>query len=251
MTRTVLSRTVRRALGSTLGVVVLGTALMGFAHTPPGRPLLQWMGLSMKGMGKGAGCPLGYDVKASPEQREAARQGFAAAHRGAEPARARPSLGFTLDGTTREQVLAWAGSHGVKCTEPRAGADLECAQVPASLLGNPGRQVAIRDLWLTFGGNGTLISAIAISRAPEAALISTTFAAVNDTLAQQAGPPTRKDPDSSAGFLTQGALRQASAEYRFQDFYALMRATNMGDGFVLTEEYRSLSAPPAAPAPRG
>lgn len=247
----VLSRTVRRALGSTLGVLVLGTALMGYAHTPAGRPLLQWMGLSMKAAGGGGGCPLGYDVKASPEQKEAARQGFAAAHRGTLPARARPALGFTLDGTTRRQVLAWAEAHGVQCTVPRSGADLECEQVPASLLSDPGRQVAIRTLWLTFGAGGTLVSAIAVSRAPEAALIGATYAAVTQGLTQQAGAPTQQDTGRDATWLSQGLLRQTSAEYRFQDFYALARATNMGDGFVITEEYRSLPAPPSSPAPRG
>ena len=40
--------------------------------------------------------------------------------------------------------------------------------------------------------------------------------------------------------ISGGSLKQASAEYRFRDYYALARATNMGQGFALTEEYRSL-----------
>ena len=35
-------------------------------------------------------------------------------------------------------------------------------------------------------------------------------------------------------------LRQATVEYRFSDYHALVRATNMGDGYVLTEEYTRL-----------
>ena len=46
--------------------------------------------------------------------------------------------------------------------------------------------------------------------------------------------------DSDPRVLTQGALRQASAEFRFRDYYALARATNLGQSFVLTEEYRAL-----------
>ncbi|WP_434391223.1 hypothetical protein [Melittangium boletus] len=245
MPRLVASRTTRRVLGSVLGVAVFGTALMGFAHTPPGRPLLNWMGLSMKG----AGCPLGYDAQASVQSKEAARRGFAAAHRGAEPARVRPALGFLLEGTTRAQVLAWADEHGVRCTTPRTGADLDCEQVPATLLPLPGRQVAVGNLWLHFGAGDTLVSVIALSRSSEAAALLASYVAVNEALTQQAGPPTRRDAQQDADWLSGGLLRQTSTEYRFQDFYALARATNMGDGFLLTEEYRAL--PPPTLPPRG
>ena len=40
--------------------------------------------------------------------------------------------------------------------------------------------------------------------------------------------------------ITSGLLRQASAEYRFRDYYAIARATNLGDEYVLTEEYHAL-----------
>ena len=46
--------------------------------------------------------------------------------------------------------------------------------------------------------------------------------------------------DSAPSSLAAGLLRQASAEFRFSDYYAIARVTNMGDGFMLTEEYRSL-----------
>ena len=134
MTRFVPPRAARRVLFPTLGLVVLGTALMGFAHTPAGRPLLRWMGMSIKG----AGCPLGYDVKASPEQKEAARRNFAAIHRGSSPARARPALGFGFEETTREQVRAWADSHGVKCAAPRSGAESRLRAPPRLALSRDG-----------------------------------------------------------------------------------------------------------------
>lgn len=243
MNRFVLPRAARRALYSTAGVALLGTAVMGFAHTPPGRPLLHWMGLSMKGAG--AACPLGYDVKQSPEQKEAARQGFAASHRGARPAGARPSLGFTFEKTTREEVLAWASAHGVKCTAPRARADLDCEKVPAALFPGSGRQADITNLWLTFSGGGTLASLIAISREKDAAPITASFVAANEALTRLSGPADKQSGEGTPTWLAQGALRQASAEYRFQDFYALTRVTNMSDGYVLTEEYRALPTLPA------
>ncbi|MGE6757184.1 hypothetical protein ACQKGO_04145 [Corallococcus interemptor] len=240
MTRIVLPRAVRRVLVSTVGVGVLFTAVMGFAHTPSGRPLLKWMGMSMPQAASAAGCPLGYDAKQSPEQKEAARMHFAAAHRGESPAQARPALGFDLEQTARESLLAWAREHGVKCSVPRSQGDLDCEEVPAALFPGLKRQAAIRNMWVTFGADDRLVSLVAVSRALDPAPISATFRAANATLVTLAGPPLKRDGEGSVEELAQGLLRQASAEYRFQDFYALTRVTNMGDGFVLTEEYRAL-----------
>ncbi len=50
-----------------------------------------------------------------------------------------------------------------------------------------------------------------------------------------------RDGDASAANLTAATLRQAMIEYRFKDYQAVVRATNLGDGFVLTEEYASLA----------
>ena len=52
--------------------------------------------------------------------------------------------------------------------------------------------------------------------------------------------PVRREGESSASFLSAGSLRQASAEYRFSNYFALIRATNVGEGYLLTEDYRAL-----------
>ena len=249
MNRFVLPRTARRALVSMTGLAVAFTAVMGFAHTPSGRPLLKWMGMSMPQAATAAGCPLGYDVKQGPEQKEAARQRFADLHRGTGPAAARPALGFDFEQTTRARLLAWADQHGVKCVTPRSQGDLDCADVPAALFPGTGREAGIRNLWVTFGADDRLVSVIAVSRAVDAAPISATFIAANASLARLAGPATKRDGEGSVAELQQGLLRQASTEYRFQDFYALTRVTNMGDGFVLTEEYRALPTVTASALP--
>ena len=81
---------------------------------------------------------------------------------------------------------------------------------------------------------------VAVRRDASAGVISAAFRAVTGDLANEAGPAATVEGDPSAARLSSGLLQQASAEYRFRDYYALARATNMGDGFVLTEEYRSL-----------
>jgi hypothetical protein len=236
MPRPPLGRVVKRALASILGLGVAFTAVMGFAHTKPGRPLL----MLIKGsrVARGA-CPLGYDVAATPEQKAAARRRFAATHAGAERAMSRPALGFDLDRTTRADVQAWAASHSIACRAPRSGPDLDCADVPASALPEPYRGATIASVWMTFGARDTLTSVTVVRRDRSAEAISAAFRGLASLLAREAGRGMQSG-DSSATTLGSGLLRQASAEYRFRDYYALARATNMGDGFALTEEYRSL-----------
>ena len=237
MRRFEIPRFVKTTIGSAVALAFAFFAIVGFAHTKAGRPLLAMMG---RHGGAKVGCPLGYDVAATPQEKEAARQRFASAHHGDARASGRPALGFTLDVTTRADVMVWAASNGVTCKKPRSGADLDCAGVPDALLPEASRGVGVRNLWLDFGAKDTLISVIAVRRDASADVISATFGAVTDDLAKEAGPASSVDGEATALRLSSGLLQQASAEYRFRNYYALTRATNMGDGFVLTEEYRSL-----------
>jgi hypothetical protein len=237
MRRFKIPRAAKISMGSLLGLAAVLFALVAFAHTKAGRPLLAMMG---RHGGAKVGCPLGYDVTATPQQRESARQRFALLHPGEGIATGRPALGFTLDVTTRADVLAWASSHGVTCQKPKGGADLDCTDVPSDALPEELRGVSLRSLWLDFGARETLISVVAVRRDASAKAISAAFGAVTLDLAKEAGPPSSVDGEGSATRLSSGLLQQASAEYRFRNYYALTRATNMGDAFVLTEEYRSL-----------
>jgi hypothetical protein len=244
---------------SGVAFAALFTGVMGFAHTHAGRPLLVAMRPVMKLMaGSKGGCPFGYDKKASPEEKEAARAAFSETHRGEAPASARPALGFTLDATTPADVTAWAKAGSVECSEKGGGvthSDLECRDVPASLLtgdhaggGSPGRAVAqgeraagVSSLWLTFGKNGTLTSVVAVRSDRRAEVISEAFSAARDDVALEAGPPSAIDGSGTAKELASGLLVESTAEYRFTNYYALARAANTGSAYVLTEEYRSLA----------
>jgi hypothetical protein len=242
----------RRALRLTLRwLVVAGlafTALMGLAHTKAGRPLLVRMMPLMKLAGLvGARCPLGYDVAMTPQQKEDARAWFAVDHRGSLVAAERPALGFALDHTTSADVLAWAKERGVQCIRPKTGYDLDCSNVPAAALpggaGAAGGDVAsvpLSSLWLTFGEGDRLISLIAMRRDPAVGPIATTFGAVNDELARLGSPAAATSGEPTSAYLSLGLLRQASAEYRFQNYYVMTRAMNLGHGYVMSEEYRSL-----------
>ncbi len=231
-----MRRFVKRALAAVVGLLVVFTVVVGFAHTRAGR-LLAFVAF---GKAKGGACPLGYDVAQTPEQKESARRAFAASHGGEARAAARPALGFELDRTTRADARAWASAHGITCKEARTGPDLDCAAVPDDALAAAFRGAPVVSVWLTFGARDTLTTVVVVRRSPDAAAISATFAAITAAVSSQAGPARMTDGDPSVERLSAGLLRQASAEYRFRDYYALARATNMGNGFALTEEYRSL-----------
>jgi hypothetical protein len=226
----------RKAALTIGGVLAVFTAVVGFAHTTAGRPLLGWMG-AVLGHG-GAVCPLGYGRAATPEQREQARARFAEAHRGDEPSQGRPALGFALDAMTREDVARWASSHDVSCGPGRGPADLACDAVPDALLPEAFRGTGQETLWFVFGAGERLVSVTAIASADAPDPIRATFQSVVAYLGREAGPPSMQGGDAAT--LASGALRQATAEYRFRDYYAVVRATNVGRGYALTEEYRSL-----------
>ena len=84
------------------------------------------------------------------------------------------------------------------------------------------------------------MTAVVVREAPRAEAVSAAFEAIAGEIDRAAGPRTAEGGDPSPAGLAAGLLRQASAEYRFHDYYAVLRATNMGDRFALTEEYRAL-----------
>lgn len=225
--------------GALAGGALLATlvGVVGFAHSRAGRPLLVAMGHAFAGK---ASCPLGYDSAAGPAAHEAARARFAASHRGAVPAATRPALGFALDETLRSAVVGEMAAHGVSCKPGRAG-DLVCEHVPADLSVDGTATSVDRELWLTFGARDQLLSIVALSRSAVPGAISAAFSAVTNLVTGAAGQPSSITGDSAAEALASGSLRQASAEFRFTNYYALARATNLGNGFLLTEEYRSLT----------
>ncbi|HEX4509127.1 MAG TPA: hypothetical protein VH328_03580 [Burkholderiaceae bacterium] len=228
---TALRRSAIVAASTLAGLLVLFVGVMGFAHTRAGRPLLAVIGRVVHG----GSCPLGFDKTATPAAREQAAARFSASHRGVGPAHARPALGFALGESRRSDVVAALAARGVSCTKGGA-AELVCPHVPAKdLPGTPERE-----LWFTFGAHQQLLSLVALSRDSDPRVVSAAFAATTTAVSQQAGPATKTSGDGSATSLAAGALSQASAEFRFSDYYALARATNMGTGYLLTEEYRAL-----------
>lgn len=225
----------KRALVWTLGSALAGVVLaLGASQTAPGQSFIAGMTRMAHG-----GCPFGYDKPMSGAARERAQANFAASHRGEHAALGQPALGFELGRTTRAEVLSTLGQQGVHCAPAKGLSDLTCNGVPSSAL--PAAPPAPpRNLWLTFGAKDQLLAVISISRSAEPQAISAAFTATCATLSRDAGSAAHHTGNADPEQLAGGLLRQASAEYRFSNYYADARATNLGRGFALSEEFRSL-----------
>lgn len=203
-------------------LVALGLVAMVAIHLPPVR---DW--LAANGHRGGGFCPLGYS---SPSPAKLAAQ------RGTVPANARPALGFELDRSTADDIDGWATENDLACTTKYAGRMIECANVPASLLGGT---LAATSIWFEIGARGTLRSIKTARRNGDVETVAEAYEEADRALART-GAVWRRTGSASPSTLANGALRQAACEYRFTDYRATVRATNMGDGFLLTEEYATL-----------
>ncbi len=199
-------------IGGALGVATLVTVAL---HLAPVRGLL---GMKPLGSGsKSAFCPFGYGKQpAATTARRAPRT---------IPTSPRPALGFALDVSGPADVALWARAHGIRCTAQHGGSVVECADSAAATTS-----------WFRFDGLA-LAEIQTARRSPDARGVATAFALTTSVISAVIGAPMTFDGSASADDLARGALRQAMVEYRRPGYRAVVRATNMGDGFVLTETY--------------
>lgn len=207
------------AAGSLVGF----TAIAGAMHIPSVQHAMGWVDASGEPV-----CPFGHGA-AGPRAPRVVDTSL-------PPAGSRPALGFALDTTTRADLDVWAADHGVTCTaKPRDPNVVSCAAVPAAALGS---NLDATTAWFEFGAAGTLASIKTTRRADTSAPVTSEYRATTAVVSAHAGTPTRVD-DAHLAILDRGAFHQAVAEYKFRDYRAVIRATNMGDGFLLTEQYAS------------
>lgn len=209
----------------------LAVALVAMAVTHVG-PVRHW--LAARGHTGGAACPFGYGGDPAAA-RDAARRAHAAL-RGELAAHERPALGFSLDRTTAADLARWELDHGASCETKRGGTLVQCTKVGDGIAS----AIPLTSVQFQLGATGTLTTIRAVRRSRDADQVAAAFVAVERDLTSRAGAPVARDGSPASEALASAVLRQATAEYRFTDYRAVVRATNMGDGFVLTEEYASL-----------
>lgn len=213
-----------------VGAFVLVTATYGVIfHTP----LKTKLGLT------GGSCP--FAAGQSLAQREAQRRAAAAKLRGGIPALSQPALGFDLQSGTRGKVDAWLERVGGRCAEALTTGELECKVSEASQL--PGSQVrGPATVFFTFNDQHQLRSVQLMATVTKAQEAANALHAVRARLEQDLGVPARNTGEASSDYLGGGALRQALAEFRFSNYYASTRVTNMGGlgYYSVSQTYQSL-----------
>ncbi len=213
----------RRAIQIGAALVGAFAAFMVLVHLPAVQRVMGWRNERGEVI-----CPVGF---AAPRTSLASL--MTAPPPRAVPSGPRPALGFALDAMTRGQVDAWAAQHDLRCTERRGGAQLECLDVPARALGD--RDGLAATAWFEFDRGGALTAVRASRRTDDAAPVAAAFRTTERALTAEVGAPSASSGDAAT--LTAGAFHQAMVEHRGHGYRAVVRATNLGDGYVLTESY--------------
>lgn len=140
------------------------------------------------------------------------------------PAGGAVSLGVPLGRATQAEARAWAVAHRARCRDQRGTLLCEHARLD-------GLDTTV---WFDVDGNGHVAALHTLRRADRPDAIATSFTAAARAVTRAAVPI---DANGSLATLDGGLLRQASVAYLGDHVRAELRATNMGDGYVLTELY--------------
>jgi hypothetical protein len=218
-----------------LGIATAACGIVAALHLPCGRSLLAATG----------GCPVGKDGKpVSAERLEEFRVQAAKASlkgQGRAAAAARPAYGFTLDQSTKADVVAWATASAYDCKEELGGAALRCEGVGQREAAKPG---GVRDAYFRFDradSRGTIVGIDLMHEGATPERAAELLASLSAAVAREAGPPTAVRGEASAAHLGQGDMSRAATEFRFADYAADISATNFGDqGIVVRQQYRSV-----------
>ena len=150
-------------------------------------------------------------------------------------AAARPAFGFTLDKSTKAEVLAWARSVNAPCNEEVGAAALRCEGIPQPETGLP-----VRDAFFRFDPRGGLVGVDLMRDGTDSAKAVSVLTEIVGRVAREAGPPTTVQGTAAPASLG-GYLDRAATEFRFADYAADVSATNMGkQGVIVREQYRSI-----------
>ncbi len=230
-----LRRTLVKTAAGLGAAAVLGTAIIGVAHTPWGRPLLKLPLLSA--LAKHAGCPVG---SIEPAAFEKIRRQKLEHDVGTVTAGAHPALGFTLGQTHRSDVEQWAKTQQASCKAGFVTSVLECENVASS--GAP----PIAHLRLQFDGQERLVSVDLFRADAEGSAVVARFQELGRELDASVGPATNAVGSPTLRFMQQSALQTVVRSYSYRDYVASLMLLNFGKrGLRLREQYQWLAPNPA------
>ena len=160
---------------------------------------------------------------------------------------ARPALGFALEETMPDDVRAWAARAGIRCEAREQGLlSLRCRQVPRDRLPGaasgtdrrvPAGASPIDELALTFSPGGRLVSVDAFTPRLLSVDAAASYGAATARLQAWLGPPADEIGDRAAASLASAPLATARARFRFDDYVAIVSASNLSSGVAVREQY--------------
>jgi hypothetical protein len=214
-------------VGTLAGLSAAFVGLMGFLHTPYGRPLMRRLGVS---------CPA---LKVSPAAAEAVRLRAVASLRTALPSPARPALGQALDVSRAIDVNAWTHAHGLACAEQaRPTHAIRCA----GLVGQPSpdpKAPPAEQIVFSFAPDGRLVSVDRLRSTLTAPEASRLFSQAAGELTAVLGPGGQMIGDATPAYLAGGSMHTARLQYRYSDYLATITAMNISGRLVMHEQYES------------
>ncbi|HEX2882086.1 MAG TPA: hypothetical protein VHO25_21350 [Polyangiaceae bacterium] len=208
-------RTLLKVAAWTSGALLTLTALIGFAHTPAGRPLLALLGVV-------PGCPVLANI--DPIKAQEKRQVWVAKKAGSERAPARPALGFELGRTSKAEVKRTLGKQGFTCSSARKESALDCKREGDDVL-------------LQFDSKDRLVAVDAFRTTDSSVEAVSLLDAAARELASTIGAATQTRGERTASYLDEARFRQVVLEYRYSDYSARVAATNFGRGLRVREQY--------------
>lgn len=216
-----------RAVATLAGLAGAFVGVMGFLHTPYGRPLMRRLGMS---------CPA---RKVSPAAAEAVRLRAVASLRTAVPSPARPALGQTLDVSRAIDVNAWAQARGLACTEEmRPSHAIRCAGLAGQPAVDP-QAPPTEQIVFSFAPDGRLVSVDWLRSRLTAAEASRLFSYAAAKLTSALGSRGQMVGDATPSYLAGGSMRTARLQYRYSDYLATVTAMNISGRVVMHEQYES------------
>ena len=217
---------------SLLSLLVLLSGLIGFSHTPMGKP---YLGASVQKFYRyfasvaGASCPLGFDLALSMDQREQNRARMAEGLKQKPEAIIASLFEMQMGVTTRPEIEAWAKTRGGECKSLKSPHEIECM--------GPFMGSQTSNLWLEFDRENRLVTSRGVTKYNEVSLASQLFELLHQDLIATGKDNVKTTGESSPKVIQAGLLNQASTIAEFKNLYATLRITNMGKEFAVTHEY--------------
>jgi hypothetical protein len=191
-------------------------ALVGVAHAPPFRAVLQR-----------AACPVGGSASATPGEREATRVRHLTLRLGDTPRPGNVVLGVALGEVTPAAARRQLQLDEAACVSNSLGMVSECRGADGATT------------FLRADDAGRLVALARLERSADAQRAADTGRQLAWELERSFGAPQVSRGSFEAAALGAGPLAQARREWRFTDLVLSVSATNVGEDFVVTVEAQS------------